>query len=162
MQNYKQIIVHFHGVSNTNSTLYNDRPARTRCTSTTTWITHTHTPGMKYNESVQGEPDYIKYFKDERRLELLLVLQRFARWYFVGVAAVHYVPRYPSSRERREHREYIADLGGIDAYHKLLDSSPCPRSRSSLLRSTRSSRPRCRGPHLRAGARPAFRTPSPR
>lgn len=66
MQNYKQIIVHFHGVSNTNSTLYNDRPARTRCTSTTTWITHTHTPGMKYNESVQGEPDYIKYFKDEK------------------------------------------------------------------------------------------------
>ena len=63
-----------------------------------------------------------KYFKNKRRLKLLLVLQRFARWYFVGVAAVHYVPRYPSSRQRREHREYIAGLGGIDAYHKLLDS----------------------------------------
>ena len=63
-----------------------------------------------------------KYFKNKRRLKLLLVLQRFARWYFVGVAAVHYVPRYPSSRQRREHREYIVGLGGIDAYHKLLDS----------------------------------------
>ena len=55
-------------------------------------------------------------------LELLLVLQRFARWYFVGAAAAHYAPRYPSSRQWREHREYIAGLGGIDAYNKLLDS----------------------------------------
>jgi hypothetical protein len=71
----------------------------------------------------KGSANYLrKYFKNKRRLELLLVLQRFARWYFVGVAAVHYVPRYPSSRQRREHCEYIADLGGIDAYHKLLDS----------------------------------------
>ena len=71
----------------------------------------------------KGSAKYLrKYFKNKRRLELLLVLQRFARWYFVGVAAVHYVPRYPSSRQRREHAEYIVGLGGRDAYLKLLDS----------------------------------------
>ena len=75
-----------------------------------------------YLPTKKGKNTLRKYFKNERRLELLLVLQRFARWYFVGAAAAHYAPRYPSNRQWREHREYIAGLGGIDAYHKLIDS----------------------------------------
>ena len=52
----------------------------------------------------------------------MLVLQRFARWYFVGVTAARYVPRYPSSRRGREHREFVAGFGGTEAFHKVIDS----------------------------------------